>query len=425
MTSAYLLQGDMLETLKQLPDNSVHAVVTDPPYHLTSIVKRFGKEGSAPAKFGTDGAFARASRGFMGKEWDGGDIAFRPETWYEVLRVLKPGGHLLAFGGSRTYHRIAVAIEDAGFEIRDTIMWLYGSGFPKSHDVSKGIDKHLGAQRDLAKPRSVIGHQRNIGNHRPWMDDPDHMTVSDVPASPEATQWAGWGSALKPAHEPIILARKPLEGTLAANTLKWGCGGINIDESRIGTEGGTRKADTKEASLTKTVTAFGNGLNGGVVVALDKVRFPANVLHDGSDEVLDAFAVYGERKSGASNGKRNPDQDRKVLSKFSGTEAGCYLREASTGTAARFFYSAKASAKDRDGSKHPTVKPQALMRYLVKLVTPPNGTVLDCFAGSGSTGVAALAEGFNTVLCEREAEYCQDIQRRIPGIKVFAKKAVA
>jgi site-specific DNA-methyltransferase (adenine-specific) len=188
--------GDCIEVLKTLEDNSVDSIVTDPPYHLTSIVKRFGKEGSAPAKFGTDGAFARASKGFMGKEWDGGDIAFRTDVWSECLRVLKPGGHLLSFGGSRTYHRMAVAIEDAGFEIRDQIMWVYASGFPKSHNIGKAIDK---------------------------------MDVDN--------EWEGWGTALKPAHEPICMARKPLsEKTIAENVLKHGTGGINIDDCRIGSD---------------------------------------------------------------------------------------------------------------------------------------------------------------------------------------------
>ena len=176
-----LLEGDCLARLDELPENSIDSVVTDPPYHLTSIVKRFGKPNSAPAQFGTDGAYARASRGFMGKEWDGGDIAFRPELWAKVLRVLKPGGHVLAFSGSRTYHRMAVAIEDAGFEIRDCVMWLYGSGFPKSHNWDKD-----GA-------------------------------------------FKGYGTALKPAWEPIVLAMRPLDGTLAHNAETWGVAGMNID----------------------------------------------------------------------------------------------------------------------------------------------------------------------------------------------------
>jgi site-specific DNA-methyltransferase (adenine-specific) len=225
-----ILNEDCLVALPRLAAEGfrAHSVVTDPPYHLTSIVKRFGAANAAPAKHETDGAYARASRGFMGKQWDGGDIALRPETWRLVFDCMLPGAYLLAFGGTRTWHRQAVAIEDAGFEVRDTLAWMFGSGFPKSHNLHG--------------------------------------------------EWEGWGTALKPAFEPIVVARKPLIGTVAANVLAHGTGAINIDACRIGTEGGTRKADTTAASLTKTVTAFGNGLNGGVVVALDKGRWPANVI---------------------------------------------------------------------------------------------------------------------------------------------------
>lgn len=350
MPSAYLLAGDMRETLRALPDDSIDSCVVDPPYHLASIVKRFGKEGSAPAQFGTDGAFARASKGFNGKTWDGGDISYQPETWFEVLRVLKPGGHMLCFGGTKSFHRIAVAVEDSGFELRDTLMWLYGTGFPKSRDISKDIDRTLGATRTkirhAARPESS-GTFAVTADTRPWIQKSRevgyHEVDSDEPVTDEAIQWHGWGTGLKPAFEPIVMARKSFKGSVAANVLKFGTGAININGSKAGES------------------------------------FPANVLHDGSDEVVEAFP----------SGK------------------------------ARFFYSGKANKEDRDGSEHPTVKPQNLMRYLVKLVTPVGGTVLDCFAGSGSTGVAALAEGFNTILCEREAEYIADISRRIPEIKLL------
>ena len=227
-----LLNGDCIEEMQKLIDDGVQvdSVVTDPPYHLTSIVKRFGKENSAPAQFGTDGAYARASKGFMGKEWDGGDIAFRPETWELALKLLKPGGHLLAFSASRNYHRMAVAIEDAGFEIRDQMMWLYGSGFPKSQNMGKAVDKKQGNDRE------------NLG------ENPNHRPISGVnyegvyagknTGAKELTkgdsEWEGWGTALKPAHEPIVMARKPLsEKSIVDNVLKHGTGAINIDGCRV------------------------------------------------------------------------------------------------------------------------------------------------------------------------------------------------
>ncbi len=224
--------GDCLEILPTLAENSIDACVTDPPYHLTSIVKRFGTDNAAPAQFGKDGAYARAAAGFMGRKWDGGDVAFRVETWREVYRVLKPGAHLIAFGGTRTFHRMACAIEDAGFEIRDQIQWLYGSGFPKSHDVSKGIDRAAGAERE------VLGIAGKSGSERSCMagDFAGGEYLATAAATTAARQWEGWGTALKPACEPIVLARKPLsESTVAANVLKWGTGALNIDGCRVAT----------------------------------------------------------------------------------------------------------------------------------------------------------------------------------------------
>ena len=226
-----LLNGDCLEEMQKLIDDGtqVDSVVTDPPYHLTSITERFGKEGSAPAQYGTDGAFARASKGFMGKEWDGGDIAFRKETWELALKLLKPGGHLLAFSGSRTYHRMAVAIEDAGFEIRDQIMWIYGSGFPKSLNIGKAVDKKLGNERVTVGERT-----RNV---KPFDDDNgwnSNNTTGNYIYTKGNTQYEGWGTALKPAHEPIVLARKPIsEKSITDNVLKHETGGINIDGCRV------------------------------------------------------------------------------------------------------------------------------------------------------------------------------------------------
>ena len=234
-----LLNGDCIEEMQKLIDDGVQvdSVVTDPPYHLTSIVKRFGKEDSAPAQFGTDGAYARASKGFMGKEWDGGDIAFRPETWELALKLLKPGGHLLAFSASRNYHRMAVAIEDAGFEIRDQMMWLYGSGFPKSLNIGKAIDKKQGNEREVVGTRiSAFGDadsSETSDGRNLWGKE----STKEVNLTKGNSEYEGWGTALKPAHEPIVMARKPLsESSIVDNVLKHGTGGINIDDCRIGNE---------------------------------------------------------------------------------------------------------------------------------------------------------------------------------------------
>lgn len=407
--------GRSEEILRTLPDNSVDSVVCDPPYHLTSIVKRFGGKNAAPAQFGTDGAFARASRGFMGKEWDGGDIAFRPEFWVEVWRVLKPGGHLLAFSGSRTYHRMSVGIEDAGFEIRDQIMWLYGSGFPKSHDVSKGIDKAVGAEREIIGVRKAPGMAKSNVEHgsqnRTTYEFPQ---TSDKPATEAAKQWQGWGTALKPAHEPICVARKPLAGTVAENVQQYGTGALNIDGCRV------------------------DGNDG---------RWPANVIHDGSDEVL---AGFPNAKSGGNvSGSEPSSVTDGIYGEFNGRVP--FSGYSDSGSAARFFYCAKASKKDRDegldgfeakakgaadGTRtdntlkgptnalrpdsstvskntHPTVKPTELMRYLCRLVTPPGGTVLDPFMGSGSTGKAAMLEGFRFIGIDMTPEYLDIARARI------------
>jgi site-specific DNA-methyltransferase (adenine-specific) len=425
--------GDCRTVLAELPEASVDSVVCDPPYHLTSIVKRFGGENAAPAKIGKTGAYARASAGFMGKQWDGGDIAFRVETWAEVFRVLTPGGHLIAFGGTRTYHRMVCAIEDAGFEIRDQIGWAYGSGFPKSHDVSKSIDRAGGLspheqsvllrlRREAAglsreqvaemvgcTPASVRdweeGRARAKGRSFEWIIPSDEYrgrladalgysaderimvgvavdrrgdgTIYSIGHSGElrnggateaAKQWQGWGTALKPAWEPIVLARKPLVGTVAENVLEHGTGALNIDGCRVESDG-SHKRPFQPTNNDRTVY----GAQTGFQPTNSDGRWPANLCHDGSEEVLAAFP----------------------------------------GSAARFFYCAKANAKDRLGSRHPTVKPLALMQWLVRLVTPPDGVVLDPFAGSGTTGEAAWREGMCAILIELEAEYLADIERRL------------
>ncbi len=472
--------GDSLKFLKDIPDNWFDSIVTDPPYALVSIGKRFGADGAAPVKVpeGGTGAYARASAGFMGKKWDTGETAFAVEFWAQCLRVLKPGGHVLAFGGTRTYHRLACAIEDAGFEIRDMISWTYGSGFPKSHDVSKGIDKHGGVpvawfgpwlkawreekgikQSDVAAlfPSRAGGKTGCVAN---WelglnMPTPDQFNLicktyglpfeslaeaereitraataelrtgeaisfdqrssgererRDLPASAPAIEWQGWGTALKPAVEPICMGRKPLIGTVAENVLRHGTGAINIDGCRIHGD------DAKGYEYTVARTMPGAGQNktgerkqdGVTFTGMTKDgRWPANLVHDGSGEVLAAFP---DTKSGYTDGTRN-EVGREVFGKFgAGQFAESYGDQ---GSAARFFYTAKADADDRLGSKHPTVKPVDLMQWLVRMVTPKGGLVLDPFAGTGTTGEACFREGMRCMLVEREAEYQADIRRRM------------
>ena len=459
-----LLEGDCIKVMQSLPENSVDSIVTDPPYGLEFM----GKEWDAPWK---QGGFSKPGIGNRPTEWPsftstsrfgsvnptcgkcGGrqrgskkcecvEPEWKPigkrrnpeneglpsdvtssgmanqmrafQEWYyavakEMFRVLKPGGHILSFGGSRTYHRMACAIEDAGFEVRDQLMWVYGSGFPKSHNISKALNKN----------------------------------------GIEAKQWEGWGTALKPAHEPIVLARKPFDGTVAENVLKWGSGGLNIDGCRVETDpsvddsrlggNGTWKSDKMAANV------YGE-YAGDTVGSSPKGRFPANLMHDGSQQVLDLFpsnagaaAPVKSGHSGESNGIYNDYAQR-------GDDGATFY--ADKGSAARFFYCPKATKKDRDEgceeletkekpahmrtgngtgeasmesgwpatqrkNTHPTVKPTELMRYLCRLITPPGGTVLDPFNGSGSTGKAALKEGFNYIGIEKEAEYLKIAEARI------------
>lgn len=424
------INSESRKTLKIMSNKGlqVDSIVTDPPYEL----------------------------GFMGKSWDSTGIAYDKELWELCFNVLKPGGHLLAFGGSRTYHRMAVAIEDAGFQIRDQIMWLYGQGFPKSLNISKAIDKMAGAERKIIGESIHSANRiKDIGYFGTGHNEPVRSITS--PTTDAAKQWNGWGSALKPAHEPIMMARKPLsEKNIASNVLKHGAGGINIDGCRVGVETITQRQ--------KDMCAYrGNSLAGGQhlgkVKQLDITtqttgRFPANVIYDGSDEVMEEFAKYGEsvsskKKQGyfgeskkglytptmylytagnthSDNGTAAPffkeahyTEEDSIRTKAESPvyEDGFTVRSdinyIDSGNASRFFYSAKASKRDRCGSKHPTVKPISLMRYLCRLVTPPGGIVLDPFAGTGTTGQAAQDEGFHAVLIERETEYFNDITRRI------------
>lgn len=420
--------GDCRDALRTLPDCCIDSVVTDPPYALVSIVKRFGKEGSAAAKpEGMGGAYKRVSAGFMGKQWDTGETAFATEFWAEVLRVLKPGGHVVSFSGTRTYHRMVCAIEDAGFEIRDQIGWAFGSGFPKSHDVSKAIDKAAGVERQkiaVGAPvkRMIPGADQN--GEGSWIKDNGrtYQPGIELPASEAAQQWDGWGTALKPAWEPICLARKPLIGTVADNVLTHGTGAINIKDCRV--EADARPLRELDAKATNSNVyagrtgegGLGKGLDGGskAVGTTDLGRWPANLIHDGSDEVISAFPQSDGQQAAITGNEPTANGFSGAVS-YSGMKArnGGYEPRGDSGSASRFFYTAKADAEDRLGSKHPTVKPIDLMQWLVRLVTPKGGTILDPFAGTGTTGEAAWREGCKAILCEREEEYQADIARRM------------
>jgi DNA modification methylase len=354
-----LHHGDCRKVLASLSDASVDSVVTDPPYEL----------------------------GFMGKAWDASGIAYSVAVWSEVLRVLKPGGHLLAFGGTRTYHRMACAIEDAGFEIRDSIHWLYGSGFPKSLDVSKAIDKAAGAKREVIGTASNFGASKAKDGKNAFGDYAGQFDIT-APATAEASRWEGWGTALKPAHEPVVVARKPLVGTVAANVLAHGTGALNIDGCRVGAEGGTTGCTAGPSG-----GIFGDGLNGAFGRVVDGLgRWPANVVLD-----PDAAAVL--------DGQAATEDPSRFF-----TVAGFTDDDLTS-----FRYVVKPDKAERNVAGqniHPTVKPLDLMRWLVRLVTPPGGTVLDPFAGSGTTLAAGLLEGFTVVGIELTDDYLPIIEGR-------------
>lgn len=397
MNTFKLYNGDCLEVLRKCPDNYIDAIVTDPPYGLS----------------------------FMGKKWDY-DVP-SVEIWKECLRVLKPGGHLLAFGGARTYHRLVVAIEDAGFEIRDQIQWIYGQGFPKSQDISKAIDKAAGAERKVVGSKfGLPGYSMKQADESEvygegLMNGPKKCEIT-APTTPEAKQWSGWGTALKPANEPICLARKPLsEKTVAANVLKWGTGGLNIDESRIALDDGAnleakQRSQTQQSGHTVTLNVPGHEQP----TYNPQGRFPSNVILDeAAAEVLDGQTGVSGSGSGTvkvSSGKKSGDGTwaSKGGMQQPGKENTGVRDFGDSGGASRFFYVAKASKSDRgEGNIHPTVKPIKLMEYLCKLVTPPGGVVLDPFMGSGTTGVAALRNGFQFRGIEREEQYFYISQARL------------
>lgn len=441
-----LYHGDCRTVMAQLEAESVDSIVCDPPYGLEFMGKDWDKPTQmvGDAARIVDGNKGAKSRGFAGN-YRRNDLhgkmldyqRYMHVIFEECLRVLKPGAHLLAFGGSRTYHRLACAIEDAGFEIRDQIQWLYGSGFPKSLDVSKAIDAAAGAQREIVGENPYNARRPNapvsdLCQQAGW---PSQITA---PATDAAKRWNGWGTALKPAHEPIVLARKPLIRTVAENVLQHGTGGLNIDGCRIETE-------HKETRL-----AFGKPIYGGNAFSTSSThqttsrdgdpagRWPANVIHDGSDEVL---AGFPEAQAGGPRGGQAGREGAEGSPFGSGWNVG--LTHGDSGSAARFFYCAKADKADRtegletmpervtsvgdertsgqmnqrlhglenrktltSTNHHPTVKPTDLMRYLCRLITPPKGLVLDPFCGSGSTGKAARAEGFRFIGIEINEEYC-------------------
>lgn len=417
MSQVTVHRGDSRDVLKTLADASIDSCVTDPPYALVSIGKRFGKDGAAPCKAGKTGAYQRASAGFMGAKWDTGETAFDPDFWAEVFRVLKPGAHLIAFSGTRTYHRMVCAIEDAGFEIRDQIGWVFGSGFPKSHDVSKGIDRAAGAERQKTGEVHRASIQHNGDPRGAFASHPEDTKRVEItgPATEAAALWEGWGTALKPAWEPICVARKPLDGTVAGNVLKHGTGALNIDGSRVDMAG---EVVTTGQGTSDSIYGGGRGLR-PAEMGTQKFqshtagRWPANLIHDGSDEVVACFPDTNSGSMKAGTRRAAQDAPGSVVYGVYGGDATSSDTPGDSGSAARFFYSAKADAEDRLGSKHPTVKPVDLMAYLCRLVTPPNGVILDPFAGSGTTGLAAMREGFDCILIEREAQYVADIERRL------------
>lgn len=379
--------GNSLEVLKTIPDNSVDSIVTDPPYGIS----------------------------FMGKKWDY-QVPSR-EIFSEILRVLKPGGHMLCACGTRTQHRMAVNIEDAGFEIRDVVTWLYGSGFPKSMDISKAIDKQRGYIRSKEKC-GKLGSQSSFADDK-WTQESSGMRIVDEPICDEVKQWQGFGTALKPACEFWTLARKPIsEKTIASNVLKHGTGGINIDGCRIEAVDLESLQKNWNRTQSKSAKGGGNSMSGGFM-AIDlsnrrpNGRFPANLILD-----EEAAAELDEQSGILKSGKFNQASKKAENSIYGKHESYKNPKqfEASQGGASRFFYVAKASKSDRgQGNIHPTVKPIKLMQYLCRMITPMNGIVLDPFMGSGSTGVAAVKEGFGFIGVELNEDYFRIAKTRIEG----------
>ena len=448
--NATVYLGSNLDILPTLPDNSVDAIVTDPPYGLSD--NRFVAE-TITRWIQGERDFIPDGKGFMGKSWDA--FVPPPALWDECLRVLKPGGHLLAFFGSRTQDIGALSIRLAGFEIRDSIAWMYGSGFPKSLDISKAIDKAAGAKREITGTKEVT-RDLSGGSWSELHGKPNNSTKVDItaPSTPEAQQWEGWGTALKPAFEPVIVARKPLIGTVAENVLTYGTGGLNIDGSRVA--GNKPSVPQPKLGVTNGVYEFGTGEGrNGEMSDNSQGRWPANVILDPyTAELLDEQSGISKPEA-ARTGLKGGNNG--ALGEFGGSTADAigHWPADSGGGASRFFYVAKASKRDRNeglealplikggamsGAEyregkptnhperqnfHPTVKPTDLMRYLVKLVTPPGGVVLDPFTGSGSTGKAAILEGFKFIGCELTEDYHPIIEGRLRHAEKMRKEQEA
>lgn len=423
-----LYHGDCLDVLAELPDESVHAVVTDPPYGLANtdpahVVETFTRWVNGERDYLPSGA------GFMGKAWD----AFVPPVavWDEAMRVLKPGGHLLAFAGSRTQDLMGLSVRMAGFEIRDSIAWLYAQGFPKSLDVSKAIDRAAGAEREvvgskLGRPgMAKDGRNQRGGFDSAFGGDGAGALSTDItaPATPDAIRWQGWGTALKPSHEPIIVARKPIRGTVAANVLAHGTGAINVDGCRVGTSddlngGAYAKVGGRAESASLHAGSGMNvpGATTGREYAPPPGRWPPNVLLDDT-AASELDAQSGEtvsRAGGASGRNANPmswDELNPERPRGGHTDSGGLSRMF---PAFRYEPKAGSAERPREGAiAHPTVKPLDLMRWLVRLVTPPDGIVLEPFAGSGTTAEACVIEGFRCIAIEREADYLPLITQRL------------
>lgn len=453
--NATLYNGDCLDVLKALPANSIEACLTDPPYGLSAHSEADIRK--CMAAWLADEPYVHGGKGFMGKSWD--SFVPGPEMWRELYRVLKPGAHLLVFAGTRTADLMSLALRLAGFECRDSLQWVFGSGFSKGLDVSKAIDAMKGAERE------VIGYERHgntafgIINDDAWQAK--EFTYCTAPATPEAAQWDGWKSAMKPAYEPILLFRKPLDGTIAGNTLKWGTGGLNIDATRVFGDMGPDRALGKPRRTDNT--KYGQA-NETINPQHPQGRYPANIILDSSEEVEKCFPVSTSRPVKSENiGKSGDGKKRGLFGNGSIVRSGYYDKETS---ASRFFqhcdytieeiaelngiepkrivYSGKASKRDRDegceslaakqyshdgretpienayqrnqsvaANHHATVKPTSLLRYCLRLICPPGATVIDPFLGSGSTAKAALLEGFNVIGIEREPDYFEICKARV------------
>jgi DNA modification methylase len=396
-----ILQGDCLDVLKTLEDNSIDSIVTDPPYGLS----------------------------FMGKKWDY-DVP-EVDIWKEAFRVLKPGGHLLSFAGTRTYHRMAVNVEDAGFDIRDMISWLYGSGFPKSLNIGKQIDKIQGNERedlgfDKTRHRIVKNHNQKCYSHFRQKDADNKARITKG-----NSKYEGWGTALKPACEPIVVARKPLsEKNVALNVLKYGTGGINIDESRIGTDMIKCSNDIRAMQKWKEQDGRKHKELINPAPTYNQGRFPANIILDEeAGKMLD-------EQSGISKSSKGKERQSGNTKMFGGGHTGDWNEYTDKGGASRFFYCAKASKSERNAeldsanvpmnrsanpqkNHHPTVKPIKLMEYLVRLVTPKGGVCLDPFIGSGTTAIACKRLGFKYLGIEREEDYIKIANARLSAIKDY------